>query len=55
LRWAAKGKTAWETGKILELKEKTVSFYISNANFKLGVATKTQAVARAISENLLIM
>ena len=55
LRWAARGKTAWETGRILNIKEKTVSFYISNINFKLNVATKTQAVAKAISERLLIM
>lgn len=55
LRWAAKGKTAWETGKILQIKEKTVSFYIAKASFKLNVATKTHAVAKAISEKLLIM
>jgi DNA-binding CsgD family transcriptional regulator len=55
LRWAARGKTAWETAKILNLSDKTISFYISNANIKLGVATKTQAVARAISERLLVM
>jgi len=55
LRWAAKGKTAWETGKILNISEKTVAFYLSNAAVKLGVATKTQAVATAISRKLLIM
>lgn len=55
LRWAAKGKTAWETAQILKLSEKTVSFYISNAAIKLNVATKTQAVAKSISQYLLIM
>lgn len=55
LRWAAKGKTAWETAKILNLSDKTVSFYLSNVNVKLDVATKTQAVAKTISEKLLIM
>ena len=55
LRWAANGKTAWETARILKLSEKTVSFYLSNVTAKLNVATKTQAVARAISERLLIM
>lgn len=55
LRWAARGKTAWETAQILDLSDKTVSFYLSNVNVKLKVATKTQAVAKAISEKLLIM
>ena len=53
LRWAARGKTAWETAKILSLSEKTVSFYLSNAVIKLKVVTKTQAVAKAITQRLL--
>lgn len=53
IRWAARGKTAWETAQILGLKEKTISFYISNACVKLRVVTKTQAVARAIAEGLI--
>jgi DNA-binding CsgD family transcriptional regulator len=55
LRWAARGKTAWETGRILNISEKTVAFYLSNATTKLGVASKTEAVATAISRRLLIM
>lgn len=55
LRWAAKGKTAWETAKILDLSEKTVSFYLSNATVKLNAATKTEAVTKAISSRLVIM
>jgi len=53
LCWAARGKTAWETGKILGLTEKTVSFYVGNACAKLKVATKTQAVAKAVYERLI--
>tara|TARA_R110002126_G_scaffold92954_16_gene220510 strand:- start:1472 stop:2203 length:732 start_codon:yes stop_codon:yes gene_type:complete len=55
LRWAAKGKTAWETARILKLSEKTISFYISNAAIKLNVPTKTQAVAKSISQHLLMI
>lgn len=54
LRWAARGKTAWETARILGLTEKTVSFYIGNACSKLRVATKTQAVAKAVRERLIL-
>lgn len=55
LRWAARGKTAWETAKILNLSEKTVSFYLSNACAKLSVASKTQAVATAVSQRLILI
>jgi DNA-binding CsgD family transcriptional regulator len=51
LMWAAYGKTYWETGHILGLSERTVGFYMKNAMGKLSVATKCQAVAKAIVEN----
>ena len=54
LRWAARGKTAWETAKILGLTEKTVSFYTGNICAKLRVATKTQAVAKAVRERMIL-
>ncbi len=53
LRWAADGKTSWETGKILNLSERTVNFYITNACKKLDAANKTQAVAIALRNNSL--
>lgn len=52
LTWAARGKTAWETAQILNISETTVVSYLRSATAKLGAATKPQAVARAISENL---
>ncbi len=55
LRWAAKGKTAWETSRILGVAEKTVSFYIGNACAKLGAASKTQAVANVVSKRLFLI
>ncbi len=54
LRWAARGKTAWETAKILGLSEKTVTFYTGNICTKLKVATKTQAVAKAVRERMIL-
>ncbi|MEB0043497.1 MULTISPECIES: LuxR C-terminal-related transcriptional regulator [unclassified Pseudomonas] len=47
LRWSAAGKTAVEISAILNLKERTVRFHISNAIKKLGAANKTGAVAQA--------
>lgn len=53
IKWAASGKTAWETGIIMGIKESTVSFYIEQARVKLHAANKTQAVAKAIRNNLI--
>lgn len=55
LRWAARGKTCWETGQVLGLTERTVDFYIKNACAKLGASTKTQAVSLAISNGHLVV
>ncbi|MDX8355489.1 LuxR family transcriptional regulator [Cognatiyoonia sp. IB215182] len=54
LTWASRGKSCWETGKILGLSERTVNFYIGNASAKLGAATKTQAVAIALRKRLIL-
>jgi DNA-binding CsgD family transcriptional regulator len=42
IRWAAEGKTAWETAKILHISENTVVWHLENAKRKLGVRTKSQ-------------
>jgi len=46
LKWAAQGKTAWETGRILGISRHTTATYLENAKTKLGVRTIIQAVAR---------
>ncbi len=46
LRWAALGKSAWETAQILGIKRRTAAFHLENAKQKLGVRTISQAVAR---------
>ena len=46
LEWAARGKSAWEIGRILGISRRTVAFHLDNARAKLGVRTVYQAVAR---------
>ena len=53
LSWAASGKTAIETAKILNVSERTVNFHLGNCASKLKVRSKTQALLKAISLNIL--
>jgi LuxR family transcriptional regulator, activator of conjugal transfer of Ti plasmids len=45
LEWAAKGKSAWEIGCMLNISRRTAAFHLDNAKSKLGVRTISQAVA----------
>lgn len=49
LEWAAQGKSAWETGRILGISRRTAAFHLDNAKTKLGVHSICQAVARLAS------
>lgn len=51
LKWAADGKTSWETGEILGIRSTTVEFYIEQARVKLNATNKVQAVAKALRVN----
>lgn len=53
LRWSRCGKTAWETGNIVGISQATVQFHLRNAVQKLGVASKQQAVLRAMELRLI--
>ena len=53
LKWTAAGKTAWEASVILGISERTVRFHLNIAREKLNCATTTQAVAKAIVNNLI--
>ncbi len=53
LRWITLGKTAAETGIILNLSKRTVEFHINNAIRKLGAANKIHATMMAIEGGLL--
>ena len=48
LRWAARGKTAWETGRILGISERNVRWHLGEAQRKLMTNNKTATVAAAI-------
>jgi DNA-binding CsgD family transcriptional regulator len=53
LKWTAAGKTAWEASVILGISERTVRFHLNAAREKLDCATTTQAVAKAIVNQLI--
>ncbi len=53
LTWAANGKSAWETGEILCIAKRTVDEHMQTATRKLGAVNKTQAVALALTRNLI--
>ncbi len=48
LSWAARGKTAWETGRILGLSERNVRWHLEEAQRKLMTKNKTATVAAAL-------
>jgi DNA-binding CsgD family transcriptional regulator len=48
LIFAARGKSDWQIGQILTLSERTVHHAIERAKRRLGVATRVQAIVRAI-------
>ena len=54
LRWAASGKTAWDTGGILNIAEDTVNKHIASAMRKLNVYSRAQAVAESIRRGEII-
>jgi len=53
LKWTAAGKTAWEASVILGISERTVRFHLNAAREKLNCTTTTQAVAKAVSHQLI--
>ena len=55
LRWAADGKTSWEIGQQLGIAERTAIFHLNNSARKLGVIGRRQAIARAMSLELIAL
>ena len=53
LGWAAKGKTASETGVILSISVDTVNFHIKNCLRKLRACNKASATVNAVRLGLL--
>ena len=54
LSWTAVGKTAWDTGGILNIAPDTVNKHIASAMRKLNVCSRTQAVAESIRRGEII-
>ena len=48
LSWAARGKTAWETARILGVSERNVRWHLEEAQRKLATKNKTATVAIAL-------
>jgi len=53
LQWAAAGRTAEDTGEVLNISGRTVEKHLQTAMEKLGAAHKAHAVALAISRGLI--
>lgn len=53
LSWAAKGKTNWEIGQILDISENTVRYHLKKAFKRLGANSRARAVNRALRIGLI--
>lgn len=54
IRWAARGKSAWEIGSILGISRHTAATYLDSARAKLGVRTVVQLVARLVASGMMV-
>ncbi len=54
LLWSAEGKTTWEIAQILSISGRTVNFHLRNCTRKLNVTNRQQAIARAVSQALIL-
>ena len=53
LRWAARGRSTFETAAILAIARRTVVFHLENAKRKLRVTTTRQAIVEALRRGAL--
>jgi LuxR family quorum sensing-dependent transcriptional regulator len=53
LKWAAAGKTAWETSVILAISARTVEHYLACAARKLNAMSRVQSVAEALRRGII--
>ncbi|HWD31211.1 LuxR C-terminal-related transcriptional regulator [Pseudomonas caricapapayae] len=53
LLWCAYAKSSWEIGQILQCKESTVNFHVSNILRKFDVPTRIAAVIKAMRYGML--
>ena len=50
LEWAARGKSAWDTGRIIGISRRTVLFHLEGAKAKLDVKSMQHAIAKYLAE-----
>jgi DNA-binding CsgD family transcriptional regulator len=53
LTWVARGKSAREIGKILDISKRTADAHAHSAGQKIGAVNRTQAVAIAVRDRLI--
>lgn len=53
IQWVAWGKSAADIAEILRIRPRTVVFHVENAKRKFGVATLPQAVAKAVTHDII--
>ncbi|MEH3146690.1 MAG: LuxR family transcriptional regulator [Methylobacterium frigidaeris] len=53
IKWAAAGKTGWETSEILCLSQRTVEAYLASAARKLRAVNRVQLIAEALRRGLI--
>jgi DNA-binding CsgD family transcriptional regulator len=53
LSWLKEGKSSWDISMIMGISERTVNFHVNNIITKLDAKNRTQAVAIAITEQLI--
>ncbi len=53
IKWAAAGKTGWETSEILSLSHRTVESYLNTAAQKLGATNRAHLVAQALRQGII--
>jgi len=53
LHWVARGKTNWEIGEILMISENTVRYHLKNVFAKLHTTSRSSAVSRALSQDII--
>ncbi|TIQ61763.1 MAG: LuxR family transcriptional regulator [Mesorhizobium sp.] len=52
--WAARGKSSWETGRIVGISENTVNFHLKNLMKKLGTNSRTVAALKAVNFGIIV-
>jgi LuxR family transcriptional regulator, quorum-sensing system regulator CviR len=55
IEWLKEGKSSWEISIILKRSEGTVNYHIGNIMKKTDTVNRTQAVARALHDNLITL